>query len=76
MFRFSPPDQGDRQRRITSVSYRADGRELLASYSSGPPHACHSCFTQFFYFSDYIYVFDPRETAEIQSGSKLKVHLG
>ena len=52
--KFSPPGIGEAPRRITCVSYRPDGQELLASYSS-----------------DYIYVFDPRDSTE-DSGTKLK----
>lgn len=32
--RFSVPEHGDKLRRLTCVSWRPDGRELLASYSS------------------------------------------
>ena len=53
--KFSPPGIGEAPRRITCVSYRPDGEELLASYSS-----------------DYIYVFDPRDSTE-DSGTKLKL---
>ena len=34
MSRFSVPDFGDKLRRLTCVSWRPDGREVLASYSS------------------------------------------
>ena len=53
--KFSPSGIGEAPRRITCVSYRPDGEELLASYSS-----------------DYIYVFDPRDSTE-DSGTKLKL---
>jgi len=53
--RFSVQELGEKQRRITSVSFRPDGQEVLASYSS-----------------DYIYIFDPKET-NTDHGMKLKV---
>ena len=53
--RFSVQELGEKQRRITSVSFRPDGQEVLASYSS-----------------DYIYIFDPKET-NTEHGKKLKV---
>jgi len=53
--RFSVQELGEKQRRITSVSFRPDGQEVLASYSS-----------------DYIYIFDPKET-NTDHGKKLKV---
>lgn len=53
--RFSVQELGEKQRRITSVSFRPDGQEVLASYSS-----------------DYIYIFDPKET-NTEHGMKLKV---
>jgi len=53
--KFLAPNLGGRLRRVTSVNFRPDGLELLASYSS-----------------DYIYIFDPKESAETK-GKRLKV---
>lgn len=53
--KFTVPEFEGAHRRITSVDYRKDGQEVLASYSS-----------------DYIYIFDPKESRE-GKGKKLKV---